>query len=203
MIVALLIVALVAVAVALGAVGLRRRRRGRPRGTRVGRILVPFTGGALDPTVLAAGDPDRARRGRDARPRLPDRRPARAAPRTRRCSSRSTVAMPLLEAVEHAALRAGVPGRRADRERPHADPRAAAALGGRALRPDRRPGAGRAAARLHAEGPHLDAHPRAERDADPAARSRPAQASTERRSTAPRPVNGRPRRAPRASYLSR
>ena len=52
-------------------------------------------------------------------------------------------AMPLLEAVEHAALRAGVPVDariESGRTPMHA---LQAALGGRALRPDRRPGAGR------------------------------------------------------------
>ena len=83
-----------------------------------------------------------------------------------------TIAMPLLEAVEHAALRAGVPvDARVESGRTpiHA---LQAPLGGRALRPDRRPGpaSGRTAG-LHAEGPDLDAHARAERDVDPPARS--------------------------------
>ena len=49
-----------------------------------GAILVPFTGGTLDPTVLDAAIRHRARRGRDARPGLPPARAARATPRTRR-----------------------------------------------------------------------------------------------------------------------
>ena len=49
--------------------------------------------------------------------------------------------MPLLEAVEHAALRAGVPVDARIEKGRTLDPRAAAALGGRALRPDRRAGA--------------------------------------------------------------
>ena len=72
------------------------------------RILVPFTGGSLDPTVLDAAIRIAQRRGGRARPRLSAARPAPVrggltAPR------RGAVAMPLLEAVEHAALRAGVP----------------------------------------------------------------------------------------------
>ena len=57
------------------------------------------------------------------------------------------VAMPLLEAVEHAALRAGVPVDARIESGRTADPRAQAALGGRALRPDRRPRPGRRAGR--------------------------------------------------------
>ena len=85
--------------------------------------------------------------------------------------------MPLLEAVEHAALRGGVPvdARIESGRTPiHALQRL---WERRALRPDRRPGAGRAQPGLHAEGPDLDAHARAERDADPAARPGRATAS--------------------------
>ncbi len=165
-------------------VGAARRRRGRRRrrgllpaggrpplasGAGAARILVPFTGGALDPTVLKAAI--RIARAEDATlvPAylivVPLEQPEDAP-----MQQQVAVAMPLLEAVEHAALRAGRPGRRAHRERAHADPRPAAALGRRAVRPHRRSGAGRAPARLHAERPHLDAHARAERDADPPAR---------------------------------
>ncbi len=76
--------------------------------------------------------------------------------------------MPLLEAVEHAALRAGVPvdariesGRTPVHalkrlwETEHFDRIVVPAPAGRRER------------RLHAEGPHVDAHARAERDADP------------------------------------
>ncbi len=105
---AALIAALVAVAVALGAVALRWRRPridGRPRAS---RILVPFTGGALDQTVLNAAI--RIARAEDATlvPAylivVPLERPQDAP-----MQQEVTMAMPLLEAVEHAALRAGVP----------------------------------------------------------------------------------------------
>ena len=78
------------------------------RRQRVGRILVPFTGGALDRTVLSAAI--RIARAEDATlvpayliviPYEQDQ----DAP----MQQQVTVAMPLLEAVEHAALREGVP----------------------------------------------------------------------------------------------
>ena len=81
----------------------RRPRRAGPK-----RILVPFTGGELDPVVLAAAI--RIARFEDAtlvpaylivtplQYRLDAPEQAEVA-----------VAMPLLEAVEHAALRAGLP----------------------------------------------------------------------------------------------
>ena len=103
-----LIAALVAVAVGLIAVAVRWRRPridGRPRAA---RILVPFTGGALDQTVLNAAI--RIARAEDATlvPAylivVPLER-AQDAP----MEQEVTMAMPLLEAVEHAALRAGVP----------------------------------------------------------------------------------------------
>jgi hypothetical protein len=84
-----------------------RQRRAIARHT-VGRILVPFTGGALDPTVLAAGI--RIARAEEATlvPAylivVPLERPEDAP-----MQHEVTTAMPLLEAVEHAALRAGVP----------------------------------------------------------------------------------------------
>jgi hypothetical protein len=94
---------LVAVAVAL----LRRRPR-IDRRDRVARILVPFTGGALDQTVLTAAI--RIARAEDATLvpayliviplELAEDAPMQA---------QVTAAMPLLEAVEHAALRSGVP----------------------------------------------------------------------------------------------
>ena len=106
---AALIVALAAVAVALVAVALAVRRR-RPALARRGveRILIPFTGGALDPTVLAAGI--RIARAEEATlvPAylivVPLEQPQDAA-----MQQEVGNAMPLLEAVEHAALRAGVP----------------------------------------------------------------------------------------------
>jgi hypothetical protein len=106
---AALIVALAAVAVALVAVAAAVRRR-RPALARRGveRILIPFTGGALDPTVLAAGI--RIARAEEATlvPAylivVPLEQP-QDAPMQQEVGN----AMPLLEAVEHAALRAGVP----------------------------------------------------------------------------------------------
>ena len=105
-------------------------RPGRPR------LLVPFAGGST--RRARRRDPDRTRRGGGARARLPADRPAASARRSRlrprspsrcRCSRRSST-----------RRSRGRAGRRTDRERQDADPRAAAALGGRALRPDRRPG---------------------------------------------------------------
>jgi hypothetical protein len=104
-----IVAVLVTGAVAAG-VALARRRRNRPRIERrtVGRILVPFTGGALDPTVLAAAI--RIARAEDAKlvPAylivIPFERPENSP-----MQQQVTVAMPLLEAIEHAALRAHVP----------------------------------------------------------------------------------------------
>jgi nucleotide-binding universal stress UspA family protein len=82
----------------------------RLRGPRAGarRILVPFTGGTLDPTVL------------DAAIRLAHAENATLVPaylllvplryaEDSPLRDEVAVALPLLEAVEHAALRAGVP----------------------------------------------------------------------------------------------
>jgi hypothetical protein len=74
----------------------------------VGRVLVPFTGGALDERVLAAAI--RIARAEDAKlvPAYLIVVPlelAEDAPMQKEVA----VAMPILEAVEHAALRAGVP----------------------------------------------------------------------------------------------
>ena len=103
------LVAALAVAVLglAGAVLLRRRPR-LDRRTRIGRILVPFTGGALDETVLSAAI--RIARAEDATlvPAYLIVVPLELgedAPMQKEVA----VAMPLLEAVEHAALRAGVP----------------------------------------------------------------------------------------------
>ena len=70
---------------------------------------MPFTGGALDPTVLDAAI--RIARAEEAMlvPAYLLVVPLELRARTRRCSEQVAVAMPLLEAVEHAALRAGVP----------------------------------------------------------------------------------------------
>jgi hypothetical protein len=104
-----IVVALVAVvaAVVLGVIAYRERR---PPVVHHGveRVLVPFTGGALDPAVLGAGI--RIARAEDATlvPAylivVPLER-AQDAP----MQQEVTRAMPLLEAVEHAALRSGVP----------------------------------------------------------------------------------------------
>ena len=107
------------------------------------------------------------------------------------------VAMPLLEAVEHAALRAGVPvdARIESGRTPiHALKRlweverfdrivVPAPVG-------RRPG-------LHAQGPDLDAHPRPQRDADPAPRPGPRRASRREPARPARPRRGAPAGATR------
>jgi len=102
------VIVVAAIAMALG-VGIGRLRRPRlDRRQRIGRILVPFTGGALDPTVLSAGI--RIARAEDATlvPAylivVPLEQPEDAP-----MQQQVTHAMPLLEAIEHAALRAGVP----------------------------------------------------------------------------------------------
>ena len=84
------------------------RRRRLDKRNRIGRLLVPFTGGALDETVLAAAI--RIARAENATlvPAYLIVVPlelAEDAPMQKQVA----VAMPLLEAVEHAALRAGVP----------------------------------------------------------------------------------------------
>jgi hypothetical protein len=103
-------IALIAAAAAVAAslAWLWRHSTRRPHRERMGRILVPFTGGALDHTVLAAAI--RIARAEDATlvpaylivvPYEQDQ----DAPMQQQVA----VAMPLLEAVEHAALRASVP----------------------------------------------------------------------------------------------
>jgi nucleotide-binding universal stress UspA family protein len=103
-----LIVALVAVVAALAAVSFRLRRPRLEGSPRLRRILVPFTGGALDPTVLAAAI--RIARAEDAKlvPAYLILVPLEYAPDAA-MQHQVTVAMPLLEAIEHAALRSGVP----------------------------------------------------------------------------------------------
>ena len=164
-----LVAAIAAVLAARARRGRRCRRRPRiDRRDRVARILVPFTGGALDPTVLTAAI--RIARAEDATlvPAYLIVIPlelAEDAPMQQQVES----AMPLLEAVEHAALRGGVPVDARVESGRTPDPRAAAALGRRSTSTGsssrRRPGAGRGFA---AEGPDVDAHARAEPDADPA-----------------------------------
>jgi hypothetical protein len=102
-----LIAALVALAAALTVLGLRLRRP-RPAKRSVERILVPFTDGGLDPTVLAAGI--RIARAEDATLVaayliVVPLEQAQEVPMQQQVAT----AMPLLEAVEHAAVRAGVP----------------------------------------------------------------------------------------------
>jgi hypothetical protein len=102
-----IIAGLVAVAAALAFVAYRQRRPAIDHHG-VERILVPFTGGALDPAVLGAGI--RIARAEDATlvPAylivVPLEQPQDAP-----MEQQVTRAMPLLEAVEHAALRSGVP----------------------------------------------------------------------------------------------
>jgi len=105
---ALAAAALVAILVAAALLVRGRRGARADRRERVGRILVPFTGGALDGTVLSAAI--RIARAEDAKlvPAylivIPLEHPEDAP-----MQQQVAVAMPLLEAVEHAALRAGVP----------------------------------------------------------------------------------------------
>jgi hypothetical protein len=105
-----LVVALAILVVALTAALVYRSRLPRhlraPRDAR--RILVPFTGGSLDPTVLSAAI--RIARADDAvlvpaYLLLVPLEYSEESPLTKEVA----VAMPLLEAVEHAALRCGVP----------------------------------------------------------------------------------------------
>ena len=81
----------------------RRRRRARAK-----RVLVPFTRGGLDPTVLDASI--RIARAEDATlvPAYLIVTPLEFALDTP-MQQQVAVAMPLLEAVEHASLKAGVP----------------------------------------------------------------------------------------------
>jgi Universal stress protein family len=103
-----IIAAIVIVAGAAAAWIVARRRRTVAASGRVGRILVPFTGGELDPRVLKAAI--RIARAEEATlvPAflivVPLEQPEDAP-----MQQQVAVAMPLLEAVEHAALRKGVP----------------------------------------------------------------------------------------------
>jgi hypothetical protein len=99
---------LVAAAVVALVLGVWAARRGRPRRVGPRRILVPFTGGELDPTVLAAAI--RIARAEQATlvPAYLIVTPleyAMDAP----MSQQVAMAVPLLEAVENEASRAGVP----------------------------------------------------------------------------------------------
>jgi hypothetical protein len=103
-----LVAAVVALAAALTVLALRLRRPRADRHPRERRILVPFTGGALDPTVLDAAI--RIARAEDATlvPAYLILVPLEYAPDSA-MQKQVAVAVPLLEAVEHAALRHGVP----------------------------------------------------------------------------------------------
>ncbi len=96
------------IVVALAAFLRPRRARRTPAAERQRRILVPFTGGQLNPRVLEAAI--RVSRAEDATlvPAcllvVPLTLPLDAP-----LTDQVAVAMPLLEAVEHAALRAGIP----------------------------------------------------------------------------------------------
>ena len=105
-----LVIALAVLVVALAATLAHRSRPPRQLRTppKARRILLPFTGSSLDPTVLAAAI--RIARAEDAVlvPAYLLRVPleySEDAPLTKEVG----VAMPLLEAVEHTALRCGVP----------------------------------------------------------------------------------------------
>ena len=104
---AVVITVALAAAVALGVVGARLRPRRRPAYQGKGRILVPFSG-ALDPVVLNAAI--RIARAEEAvlvaayLMVVPLQYPEDSAQK-----EKVGVALPLLEAVELAALRAGVP----------------------------------------------------------------------------------------------
>jgi universal stress protein family protein len=103
-----LIAALVAVAAGLAAVAVLLGRPRLDQRPRLRRILVPFTGGALDPTVLDAAI--RIARAEDAKlvPAYLILVPLEYSPDAA-MQQQVIVAMPLLEAIEHAALRSGVP----------------------------------------------------------------------------------------------
>jgi len=105
-VVAILIVLVVVLAAIVLARSRVRFRRAPQPGSR--RILVPFTGGTLDPTVLAAAL--RIARAEDATlvPAYLLRVPLQYAEESP-LANEVELALPLLEAVEHAAHRAGVP----------------------------------------------------------------------------------------------
>ncbi len=105
---AVLLVLVLVLAVALATAIALRIWRPRPRAKSSRRLLVPFTGGGLDPTVLEAAI------------RLARADEATLVPayllvvpwsygEDSPLADEVAVALPLLEAVEHAALRAGVP----------------------------------------------------------------------------------------------
>ena len=149
MTVAGLIAAVVVLLVAV--IAARQRRPRRPVANSERRLLVPFTGGSLDPTVLSAAIRIARAEGATLVPAyllVVPRSIAEDAPATREVA----LAMPVLEAVELEALRAGVPvdARIEKRQTPSMH---SPAVGRRAVRPGRCAGADRAGDRLHAEGP--------------------------------------------------
>ena len=146
------------------------------------------------------GSSSRSPAARSIRP-CSTRRSGSRAPRTRRSSPPTSCIVPLALRRGLAAARRGRgrdaaarggrargaarrrPRRRAHREGPHADARAAPAVGGRAVRPDRRPGAERSQRRVHREGPGLD--PRRTRPPRRSCSSRPGTAVRTASSTQP------------------
>jgi hypothetical protein len=103
-----LILAALAVLAAIAIAALRWRERTPAQRDIANRILVPFTGGTLDRTVLSAAI--RIARAENATlvPAYLIMIPFDQA-QDASMEPQVAVAMPLLEAVEHAALRAGVP----------------------------------------------------------------------------------------------
>ncbi len=135
-------------------------RRPKAHPTTARRLLVPFIGGALDQSVLAAAL--RVAHAEDstlvpAYLLVVPLAYAEDAPLRQEVG----VAMPLLEAVEHAALKAGVPvDARIERGR-SADARLTTPVGGRGVRSRDRTSTGpggrcRETDRVHAEGSRLD-----------------------------------------------
>jgi hypothetical protein len=105
-----LVIVLATLVVALAAALAYRSRPPKPLRATPGarRILLPFTGDQLDPTVLAAAIRIAGVEGSTLVPAyllIVPLQYSEDSPLTQEVS----VAMPLLEAVEHAALRAGVP----------------------------------------------------------------------------------------------
>ena len=113
------LLAVIAVAVGARAVARRRRRRRRPHAHTVGADPRAVHRRRARPDRARGRDPDRARRGRDARPGLPDRRPARAA-RGRADAAAGHDGDAAARGGRARRAAGGRAGRRADRERPHA-----------------------------------------------------------------------------------
>jgi hypothetical protein len=105
-----LVIALAVLVVALSGALAYRSRPPKPLRTGAGarRILLPFTGDSLDPTVLAAAIRIARAEGATLVPAYLLVVPLQYSEDSP-LSHEVGVAMPLLEAVEHAALKAGVP----------------------------------------------------------------------------------------------